>query len=720
MKGKVAISFILFCLTLSVRGQTVLHAHSFSNGSGNVTGSAYRLRGTLGQTLVGGATSAGYHLNAGFGYSVGLDQMPDLDFTSIEINPASIVRGNSLNAFFTLKNIGTAKIETDIVVKGYLSLNPAYDAGDREILGEVVVGNLLNPGDAIDQSNGVAVTIPADVASGVYYLILVADPLSAIDEKNETNNTVFANLSVTTQNDITPPQFEAITPGPFQSGTNMSVRVTDNEGVKSVSFFHRKISGRGFDSTALEASGNAYIATMQDNWADELGMEGYFIAEDIALNRTSIPSSNYFWYRLPDADKTIPFAPGFNGKTNTYQMFSIPYKPDDDAIANIFEIALGGYDPSSWRMFHFKNGAYLEYPQQFRKIVAGEGYWFNTVIKDFQVKPGSGKMNEANKTTLQLAAGWNQIGNPYPFNISWNAVLAGEERVGLLQFFENGSYVSHDVMEPWTGAFVHADEAINLPIPVTARTTASGRRSDRDLQPNMDAPAWLFPIKIRIDDMEQVSGVGMHPDAKTSKDKFDQITVPRFLEYAEMNTYHGEFFSHQFSTDVVPTADEQVWTFAVNSNLDNQEGDLTWNNAAIASRNSSLLLIDMLTGKWIDMKTTGRYTFTHQDGRQIKIIYNRSGEIRPGVTLLGDAYPNPFQDEVRIPLLIGEAGPKQVEIYDGIGRLIRRMSAEFYAPGIHELAWDGRDGSRQEISNGMLYYRLLGGQDHRMKRLIKR
>jgi hypothetical protein len=329
-------------------------------------------------------------------------------------------------------------------------------------------------------------------------------------------------------------------------------------------------------------------------------------------------------------------------------------------------------------------------------------------------------MNEANKTTLQLSAGWNQIGNPYPFNISWEAVLGGEERVGLLQFFENGSYVSRDVMEPWTGAFVHADAAINLPIPVTAKTSASGRRSDRDLQPDMDAPAWVLPIKIRLDDMEQVSGVGMHPDAKTSKDKFDQITVPRFLDYVEMNTWHEEFFSHQFSTDVVPTTEEQVWTFAVNSNLDNQEGDLTWDNEAIASRNSSLLLIDMLTGKWIDMKTRGRYTFTHQEGRQIKIIYNRSGEIRPGVTMLGDAYPNPFENEVRIPLLIDQAGPKQVEIYDGIGRLIRRMSAEFYAPGIHELTWDGRDGSGQEVSNGMLYYRLLDGQDHRMKRLIKR
>jgi hypothetical protein len=707
-------------MTAPALAQTTLKTFSFSNGTGASTATSFRLNATVGQSLIGTASSSSLKVQAGFQPSAAIDQVPDLDFTSVEINPTLAIRGNNITVFFVLANTGTAKIEGDIVVRSYLSANPTYDAADRELGGPVVVGNVLNAGEQIDESGGLIVGIPADVAPGAYYVVLLADPEGDIAERSETNNAISATVSVLTSDDTTPPVITPFTPGAFENGGTISVTVTDDESVGSVLFFHWRISGGDVDTTNMTASGTSYSVVMQDDWADELGMEGYFIAEDIALNKTALPSSNSFWYRVPDAQKTIPFAAGFNGKTSTYQMFSIPYKPDDDAIANIFEIALGGYKSSDWRMFHFKNGAYLEYPQQFRKIVAGEGYWFNTVIKDFEVKPGSGKMNEANKTTLQHTAGWKQVGNPYPFNISWKDVLGGEERVGLLQFFENGSYVSHDVFKPWTGAFVHADEAISLPIPVTARTNASGRRSDRQLEPDLDAAAWLLPINIRINDMEQVSGVGMHPDARTSKDKFDQITVPRFLDYAEMNTWHEEFFSHQFSTDVVPTTEEQVWTFDVKSNVHDQQGALSWDNTAIASNKSSLLLIDLPAGKWIDMKATGRYTFTQEEGRQIKIIYNRSGEITPGMTLLGEAYPNPFTSEVKIPLLIDEPGLKLVEIYDGFGRLIQRISGNFRHAGIHELTWDGRDANGQQISSGMLYYRLVGDHAYKMKRLIKR
>jgi hypothetical protein len=312
-------------------------------------------------------------------------------------------------------------------------------------------------------------------------------------------------------------------------------------------------------------------------------------------------------------------------------MFSIPYTLDDDDIADLFETALNGYDPVEWRMFHYDGEAYQEYPGQFRKISAGDAYWFNTVISDFEILVTAAKVIRANQTAniqKTLHAGWNQIGNPLPFNIDWNTIAGGNDKIGPLWFFNNGSYSKSGVFKPWTGAFVHVDESITLSIPVLAKTSASGRVADQDEYTNLDAEQWMMPFTLKLDNLKQQSGLGMHPRASTSKDRFDEIAVPRFFDFVEMNTVHDEFFSPKFSTDVVPTADEYVWIFEVNSNIENGQAELLWPHTLISSNESSLILIDILDGKWIDMKTSGRYTFTQQPGRQFKVIFSREGDIR--------------------------------------------------------------------------------------------
>ena len=60
----------------------------------------------------------------------------------------------------------------------------------------------------------------------------------------------------------------------------------------------------------------------------------------------------------------------------------------------------------------------------------------------------------------------------------------------------------------------------------------------------------------------------MHPDALSSKDRYDEITVPRFFDYLEINFMHPEYPAPKFARDVVPTQDQFVWDFVVENNLD--------------------------------------------------------------------------------------------------------------------------------------------------------
>jgi hypothetical protein len=717
---------IAFLCCFQLKAQTYkVKASSFSNGASTAQSPSYKLKSTVGEEVVGSAASASYKTAAGFEPPNVIDQLPDLDFTgTLTLNPSiSVTRGGNVSAFFIVKNAGTAKVETNIEVNAYLSFNQEYDVTDRPLPPTVIIGSSLAAGSEINFSNGMTFEIPADVNPGTYFVVLLVDPNGVVNERSEGNNTISSGISVTSSDDTTLPVIVPPTSFAFVNGGAIVITATDDKGIKEVVFHHKRITDSEFTPLTMTRTGNAFQLTIQNDWADDLGMEGYFIAEDNSFNKSVKPVTSYFWYRSPDASKPIPFAAGFNGKEKTFQMFSIPYELNDNDVQNIFETVLGSKDPPTWRLFHFANGDYTEYPS-FRKIIHGDAYWFNAVNKDFQIIPGAGQMYAASQQesfVKTLVKGWNQIGNPYPFPIAWDAVVGSNEMVGELNFYSNGSYAKSNIFLPWTGAFVHLDQetSLQLEIPVDAKTNAPGRILRKALEPELDSEQWLMKILANAGDIEFESGIGMHPEAKTSKDKFDDIKLPSFANYFEMYTNHPEFFSPQFAVDVVPTSLSQSWTFEVRSNFENEMITLTWPQSYIAGFQSSLLLIDLHNSKWVDMKAQGSYTFTQAEGRKFRIIYNRSGAINPDITIVGDAYPNPFTNELHIPVLVGEAGTKHIEIYDGFGRLIKRIEKNFNDTGFHEVLWDLMEQQESNVNSGIYFYRLAGKEKSKLKRLIK-
>jgi hypothetical protein len=399
-------------------------------------------------------------------------------------------------------------------------------------------------------------------------------------------------------------------------------------------------------------------------------------------------------------------------------MFSVPYDLDPNTVEDVFD-ELGAYDIKKWRVFHFE-GEYQEYKDGFNNIEIGKGYWLNAKNDlGVQIKPGKGEVTNYNQSSsfpMSLKQGWNQIGNPFPFIIDWTKVV-GIDKTGPLSFYHDGAYDENQTtFGPWRGAFIHADEAVTLLIPVSAKASSSGRSTAVDeSKPELDSDDWLVPIHVTIEGMQQNSGVGMNPKASASKDRFDRIAVPHFIDFAEMTTEHNEFFSPHFSRDVMPSISEYTWSFTVKSNLDNGQGQLAWDNQSIAHNSSSLVLIDRTESRWVDMKSQGSYSFTHHGERQIEIVYDRDGEINPGMTLLGDAYPNPFATTVTIPILVDEPGLQQIEFFDGLGRKVTQYTRWFETSGIHEFNCNWSEQS--SVSAGLMYYKLTGTSS--VKRLIK-
>jgi hypothetical protein len=75
--------------------------------------------------------------------------------------------------------------------------------------------------------------------------------------------------------------------------------------------------------------------------------------------------------------------------------------------------------------------------------------------------------------------------------------------------------------------------------------------------------------------------------------------------------------------------------------------------------------------------------------------------------VLGPAGPNPFDDVVRVSYTVPPAGGAHaVEVYDALGRRIRRLYSGSRGAGDYELRWDGRDDAGARMASGVYFLRV--------------
>ncbi len=207
--------------------------------------------------------------------------------------------------------------------------------------------------------------------------------------------------------------------------------------------------------------------------------------------------------------------------------------------------------------------------------------------------------------------------------------------------------------------------------------------------------------------VNELSAIGMNPEALASFDEHDDATPPRFFDYLELSFDHPEHFIRKFSHDVVPTQKEYTWEFSVSSNLIGP-AELTWENNSLGDNDKDLFLLDIQTQTLVNMRETGRFAFNPSESGKFKIFFgsNIKSKIKPSRVLLGKAYPNPSTGMTTIPFsLPDQATGYQVslEVYDMLGRKINTLINGTFNPGFYNSEWDASLGG---LTSGVYTYRL--------------
>ncbi|MCP4683872.1 MAG: T9SS type A sorting domain-containing protein [bacterium] len=73
---------------------------------------------------------------------------------------------------------------------------------------------------------------------------------------------------------------------------------------------------------------------------------------------------------------------------------------------------------------------------------------------------------------------------------------------------------------------------------------------------------------------------------------------------------------------------------------------------------------------------------------------------------LSQNYPNPFNPSTQIELSLPTAGLVELEVFNVLGRKVRRLINEKLPAGVHRIEFDGRSDSGKRVASGVYFYRI--------------
>ena len=156
----------------------------------------------------------------------------------------------------------------------------------------------------------------------------------------------------------------------------------------------------------------------------------------------------------------------------------------------------------------------------------------------------------------------------------------------------------------------------------------------------------------------------------------------------------------------------KVWTYAMAPRASRlEEVRLSGSNLghAAASGIDSLVLIVGTTGPGGGFELSA------------DIATDISGEVLavadPEASGLGEAWPNPFNAEVRIPYALAAPGAVELTVLSLGGQRLRRLVRGQRPGGTHEAVWDGRDESGRRAASGTYLVRLRTSASTSVSRL---
>lgn len=85
---------------------------------------------------------------------------------------------------------------------------------------------------------------------------------------------------------------------------------------------------------------------------------------------------------------------------------------------------------------------------------------------------------------------------------------------------------------------------------------------------------------------------------------------------------------------------------------------------------------------------------------------------------LSQNFPNPFNAETTMEFSLERSERIRIDVFDILGRRIRKLVDERMSPGVNAIVWDGRDDDGRTVASGTYFYRLAAGSFVETKKMV--
>ena len=503
------------------------------------------------------------------------------------------------------------------------------------------------------------------------------------------------------------------------SPISIAANITDNNQVNWVRLYYRQGGKHEYDSTAMNLQSGLYRGTIPPAYVRNRGVEYYIKAFDGA-NSQVIPAT------APEVPAIVrvrlPSLPSFTFTAETYGMISVPSDMDQKNVRTNLEGNIGSYDINSWRLFRWINGSYVELSENGNfTFDPGNAYWLITAERQVINLDSSTSVKTNEDYLISLDQGWNQVGTPYYFPVSWNDIYAASP--GVVQGSIAYEWVENEwqpaaIMQPFGGYFISTSSGANI-LRVPPREASNGTARITGSPVPLAEHEWLIKVAAENNhERDLYNYIGVLSTASVNLDIHDQPKPPAmYPDRVRLASRHSDWaaMSGSYSGDFQgPAESGNLWDLSLEPGTSHEDVSLTLEQFGELPENFSIRVLNLDLRYELPETSPGVYeqrNFGGTESYRLRVLVGDEdflAEHDEGITQapesfsLAQNYPNPFNGDTHIQYAIPEPTALRIIIYDMKGRVVREiLSTDAHPVGYHELSWNGLNDRGQAVASGI-------------------
>ena len=495
-------------------------------------------------------------------------------------------------------------------------------------------------------------------------------------------------------------------------------------------FYNLMGQSEGVVSMTMEKTGeNEYSYNLPTGIFIAPGMEYYIVATDVNDMEARSPVDvgvHAVNAHVSDVMSTNIIAGG--SQQTAYRMISIPLRLNATSIVQQLQGTLpSGEVGVDWRIFRYPAGA--SDPDEYPDIEAfepGRAFWIISTSSFTLKAPEGTTVTTEEAFQMTLKSGWNDIANPWMFNISWNDIENRSNANLSALYSYNGKWSDPTnppkTLEPWHGYAVRNLESSDRII--FFRTSAMAEKTKKPSD-YVNAEIWRLSIRASAGQaLDTANHLGVRIDAADEWDAHDHVEPPTVGDYVSVSFPHPEWsiYPYDYTVDFRPPSGTLSWDFVVKTNIEREVVDVEFTGIENLPEGSDLRLIDRDLGRSVSVEGAG-FSFVSSEGvTERSFTLEVAGADDPGAEELisqpeqfvtATAYPNPFNPQTTLKYELSHAGKVRISIFNSLGQRVRVYESRYMEAGVHDLVFDAAG-----LTSGVYIFRIDAGYSSAVGKML--